>query len=258
MSDNYSKAKIDDNDNFRDINDARNSNADEYISNNIKNIDKNSEFQFYNNSKNKSRMSNIKRKVNVRKDNPVKSTIREPNLDEIFKNSINSISARKYAKKPEKDMYVELDPIIDLPSSSTRFKYKIKTIEDSSKMPSSENLHEIEKSKPSGNKENKNNKIPVSEEIQSNLGSAYEENLCYICFADPPNCIFLECGHGGICLNCSIDTMKKSNFCTLCRTEISQILEIDDKEVRNGIYKVLNSYFITKPIDDDEDKDFAN
>lgn len=98
----------------------------------------------------------------------------------------------------------------------------------------------------------------IEEKIENVEKDEEEENLCYICFGMPPNCFFAECGHGGICLECSIDAMKKSNLCALCRTEITQILEIDEKQVTNGIFKVVNCYFISKPEQFDTNKDRAN
>jgi len=46
------------------------------------------------------------------------------------------------------------------------------------------------------------------------------ENLCFICFASPSNCVFLDCGHGGLCLECAMDTIRKNNICSLCRETV--------------------------------------
>lgn len=72
-----------------------------------------------------------------------------------------------------------------------------------------------------------------------------EEELCNICFTDPPGAVLLDCGHGGICINCAIDSMKKNNHCLFCRAKVIQIIEIDTKEVRKGLFKVLNSYYVS-------------
>lgn len=74
-----------------------------------------------------------------------------------------------------------------------------------------------------------------------------EEGLCFICFSNDSNCVFLDCGHGGICLDCAMDTIKRNNICALCREVVNQIIEIDPKiEIRDGLYKVLNSYYVSK------------
>lgn len=52
------------------------------------------------------------------------------------------------------------------------------------------------------------------------LTCADDEGLCYICFANPSNCIYLDCGHGGVCLECAIDSIKKNNVCSLCREKV--------------------------------------
>lgn len=74
-----------------------------------------------------------------------------------------------------------------------------------------------------------------------------EEGLCFICFSNDSNCVFLDCGHGGVCLDCAMDTIKRNNICALCREVVTQIIEIDPKtEIRDGLFKVLNSYYVSK------------
>ena len=72
-----------------------------------------------------------------------------------------------------------------------------------------------------------------------------EESLCIICFSNKPNSVFLECGHGGVCLDCAIDTMKRNNACTLCRKEVVQILEIELLNGTEGLFRVLNSFYVS-------------
>lgn len=83
-----------------------------------------------------------------------------------------------------------------------------------------------------------------------------EEGLCFICFSNDSNCVFLDCGHGGICLDCAMDTIKRNNICALCREVVNQIIEIDPKvEIRDGLYKVLNSYYVSKEEPEDTVQD---
>ncbi len=78
-----------------------------------------------------------------------------------------------------------------------------------------------------------------------------DDGLCFICYTNPPNAVFLDCGHGGtlqspgVCLDCSIDSMKRNNACTMCRKEVIQILEIESLNNIDGLFKVLNSYYVS-------------
>lgn len=40
---------------------------------------------------------------------------------------------------------------------------------------------------------------------------------CLICYDQKGDCIFMDCGHGGICLECSLEIWKKKRVCYLCR-----------------------------------------
>ena len=76
---------------------------------------------------------------------------------------------------------------------------------------------------------------------------AKEESLCQICFTNDACAVLLDCGHGGICLDCAIDAMKKNNSCIFCREKVLQIIEIDmsGNNEAEGVYKVLNSFLVT-------------
>lgn len=73
-----------------------------------------------------------------------------------------------------------------------------------------------------------------------------DEGLCIICFSMPSTCVFLNCGHGGVCLECAMDSMKKNNVCILCRETVVQIIEISENEIRDGLFQVLNSYYVSR------------
>jgi hypothetical protein len=72
-----------------------------------------------------------------------------------------------------------------------------------------------------------------------------DDGICTICFTEQANTVLLDCGHGGICLNCAIDSMKKNNHCLFCRAKVVQIIEINTSEIRKGLYKVVNSYYVS-------------
>ena len=84
------------------------------------------------------------------------------------------------------------------------------------------------------------------ETVPENINPAEEDDgLCTICFTEAANTVLLDCGHGGICLTCAIDSMKKNNHCLFCRLKVVQIIEINISEIRKGLYKVVNSYYVS-------------
>ena len=52
------------------------------------------------------------------------------------------------------------------------------------------------------------------------------ENLCTICYDTAPNAVFMDCGHGGICYECALESWKKNDNCILCRQRINKVLKI--------------------------------
>ena len=40
---------------------------------------------------------------------------------------------------------------------------------------------------------------------------------CRICFDRPPDSVFMDCGHGGVCFECSLDVWRNTEECYLCR-----------------------------------------
>lgn len=47
-----------------------------------------------------------------------------------------------------------------------------------------------------------------------------DDSLCTICYSQKSNTVLLDCGHGGICIDCATDTMKKNNHCLFCRARV--------------------------------------
>jgi len=66
------------------------------------------------------------------------------------------------------------------------------------------------------------------------------ENLCTICYDSAPNGVYMDCGHGGVCYECALETWKKSENCILCRQRISKVLKIVVCKPL-GIVKVVES-----------------
>lgn len=112
------------------------------------------------------------------------------------------------------------------PLKSARFKFNI-----ANKMKAEEILSQREM-------------LPEEPE-QKVLPTTEDDGLCQICFSCPANTVLLDCGHGGICLDCAIDSMKKNNYCIFCREKVVQIIEIEANEIRNGLFKVVNSFYVS-------------
>lgn len=56
------------------------------------------------------------------------------------------------------------------------------------------------------------------------------EQLCFICYSQPPNAVLLECGHAGLCVDCAVHMMERraSSYanCPICRTRISTAMRL--------------------------------
>ena len=51
--------------------------------------------------------------------------------------------------------------------------------------------------------------------------------------------MFMECGHGGVCLDCATDIWNTTNECYLCREEITYVLRYDTKDKKGASYKII-------------------
>lgn len=55
-----------------------------------------------------------------------------------------------------------------------------------------------------------------------------EEETCFICYTNRGDACLMNCGHGGICLECASTLVtEKSRQCPVCRGEIKRILQIN-------------------------------
>lgn len=39
----------------------------------------------------------------------------------------------------------------------------------------------------------------------------------------------MDCGHGGVCMECALDLWKKNSECYLCRSKIKSVYEVEVK-----------------------------
>lgn len=57
------------------------------------------------------------------------------------------------------------------------------------------------------------------------------EQLCFICYSDPPEAVLLECGHAGMCIGCAThlyDNPRRMRqpLCPICRQQVSMVLKL--------------------------------
>lgn len=67
----------------------------------------------------------------------------------------------------------------------------------------------------------------------------FANKSCSMCCDNPCNAVLMECGHGGICYECSLKLWKSKGSCHMCREQISQVLQIDVEA--NSLLKVLST-----------------
>ena len=53
---------------------------------------------------------------------------------------------------------------------------------------------------------------------------------CVICFDNPPDAVFMKCGHGGVCYTCAMDIWKRNAECYLCRKEIAAVYQLSTQK----------------------------
>lgn len=66
--------------------------------------------------------------------------------------------------------------------------------------------------------------------------------LCNVCFANDSDSVFMDCGHGGICLSCANDIWVSTGECYLCRDPIKYILRYDVHDKKGATYKVIEMH----------------
>ena len=62
--------------------------------------------------------------------------------------------------------------------------------------------------------------------------------LCNICFEHESDCIFMPCGHGGVCLSCTKDVVKVQSECYLCRGAIEYVLRYNNSDKKEDMFKI--------------------
>ncbi|OMJ70390.1 hypothetical protein SteCoe_31637 [Stentor coeruleus] len=67
-------------------------------------------------------------------------------------------------------------------------------------------------------------------ELTSPTSSSNNKKLCDMCIENPSDAVIMDCGHGGICYDCSLELWKTVGMCHMCRCEISQVLQIEPSD----------------------------
>ena len=62
---------------------------------------------------------------------------------------------------------------------------------------------------------------------------------CAVCFNSPPNVVFMPCGHGGACQDCSFRMCEKELVCFICKEPIEAALLVDSNKSKDGLVLVL-------------------
>lgn len=87
-----------------------------------------------------------------------------------------------------------------------------------------------------------NDSSMVEDQTKPKSGENSMTQQCLICFDKPPDAVFMNCGHGGVCYECSVEIWKSTEECYLCRNKIAQVLQVDLKSKLDGnVIKVLSS-----------------
>lgn len=66
-----------------------------------------------------------------------------------------------------------------------------------------------------------------------------EKGTCELCCSNVDNAVFMECRHGGACVDCAIKIWEQSGNCYLCREPITQVLEIAEED--SNVFRVVAS-----------------
>ena len=69
--------------------------------------------------------------------------------------------------------------------------------------------------------------IPMRVEVFSPTAKSSIYKLCEMCCERLCNAVIMDCGHGAICYNCSLEMWKTVGTCHMCRGKITEVLQIE-------------------------------
>ncbi|CAG9310228.1 unnamed protein product [Blepharisma stoltei] len=68
---------------------------------------------------------------------------------------------------------------------------------------------------------------------------SFANKTCVMCCENLCNAVLMDCGHGGLCYECSLKLWKNQGICHMCRNEINQVLQIEIEPSK--VLKVLST-----------------
>lgn len=87
----------------------------------------------------------------------------------------------------------------------------------------------------------------IKKDVKSELVLGKE--TCFICCENVPNIVFIDCGHGGVCVMCTLEIVSKKNQCPLCREVVNKIVEIEvEEEDSQNLYRVVNTFYVSSAL----------
>lgn len=81
-----------------------------------------------------------------------------------------------------------------------------------------------------------------------------EIERCLYCMTNQPDALFQNCGHGGLCYECSMNMIQDCQECHYCRSGIIKVLKINIEKSFKGVYcveRMLNvkKFLLSKRLD---------
>ena len=105
------------------------------------------------------------------------------------------------------------------PADTPKAKYQKRTLSLKTDLDDTVKTHKRHNSDPS--------KTEPTLEVLSPTAKDSIDKICEMCCERLCNAVVMDCGHGGICYECSLEMWKSVGHCHMCRGCISQVLQIE-------------------------------
>jgi hypothetical protein len=64
-------------------------------------------------------------------------------------------------------------------------------------------------------------------QAEEEVNNSFIDKKCSICCDLDCDAVIQPCGHGGICMRCSVKMVRLKKKCMICRTQICKVLKIE-------------------------------